>query len=85
MELLGTALLFLGIAISAVAGIWFLVVAFRQSILWGLGCLFVPFVSLIFLIVHWSEAKRPFLWSLIALIPIIAGVALSGGSFAEAL
>lgn len=85
MELLGTALLFLGLAISVVAGIWFLVVAFRQSILWGLGCLFVPFVSLIFLIVHWSEAKRPFLWSLIALIPIIAGAALSGENFTDAM
>lgn len=83
MELLGTALLFLGLVISVVAGIWFLVVAFRQSVLWGLGCLFVPFVPLVFLIVHWAEAKRPFLWSLVAILPMIAGFALSGGSLVE--
>lgn len=45
-------LLAVGFIISVVAGIWFLVVAFKQSVLWGLGCLFVPFVSLIFLIIH---------------------------------
>jgi hypothetical protein len=78
MDMLGYALLIIGLIISAFAGIWFLVVAFRQSVLWGLGCLFIPFVSLIFLIVHWAEAKRPFLWSLLALLPLFLGVALSG-------
>ena len=78
MEILGTILLVIGFAISAFAGIWFLVVAFRQSVLWGLACLLIPFVSLIFLIIHWNEAKRPFLWSLLAIIPIFAGLALSG-------
>lgn len=78
MEMLGTILFIVGLIISTFAGIWFLVVAFRQSVLWGLGCLLVPFVSLIFLIIHWSEAKRPFVWSLIALLPIFAGIALSG-------
>lgn len=77
MEIIGLILLVIGCVISAVAGIWFLVVAFRESVLWGLGCLFIPFASLIFLIMHWSEAKRPFLWSLLAIVPIAIGMLLA--------
>lgn len=64
MEMLGLLLWVVGGIIGLVGGIWFLVVAFKESIWWGLGCLFVPFVGLIFLILHWSEAGKPFLVSL---------------------
>jgi hypothetical protein len=77
MEIIGLILLVIGGVISFVAGIWFLVVAFRESVLWGLGCLLIPFVSLIFLIIHWSEAKRPFLWSLLAIVPMVIGALMS--------
>ena len=50
----------LGIIISVVGGIWFLVAAFKVSIGWGIACLFLPFVQLIFLFVHWKEARKPF-------------------------
>lgn len=53
--------LLIGGLICLFALIWSAVVAFRQSIWWLLGCWFVPFVGLIFLIKFWSEAKRPFL------------------------
>jgi hypothetical protein len=43
-----------------VGAIAFIVVAFRESILWGLGVLFLPFVSLIFLVLHWGKAKNSF-------------------------
>jgi hypothetical protein len=68
------ALFYIGCLISIVAGIWFLVVAFKTSILWGLGCLIVPFVSLIFLFMHWEAAKKPFLWSLLGFVMIIVPV-----------
>lgn len=43
------------------AGYFMLVVAaFRIGALWGLGCLFLPFVSLFFLMMHWDVAKKPF-------------------------
>ncbi len=77
------ALVMIGFGISAVAGIWFLVVAFKESVLWGLGCLLVPFVSLIFLIIHWQDAKRPFLWSLLAVVPLVIGLLLGGPSLSE--
>ncbi len=59
--------------------IWFLVVAFRKSVLWGVFCLFLPIVGFFFLIVHWPEAKRPFMWSILAWVVLMIGVALGGG------
>ncbi|MBC8026746.1 MAG: hypothetical protein H7Y89_12190 [Steroidobacteraceae bacterium] len=68
------ALFYLGCLISIVTGIWFLVVAFKTSVWWGLGCLILPFVSLIFLFMHWEAAKKPFLWSLLGFVMIIVPV-----------
>ena len=50
-------------ALMLVGGIMVLVAAFRQSVLWGLACLFVPFASFVFCIMHWQEAKSGFLLS----------------------
>lgn len=62
-------LFYVGLAICIIGGIGTLVAAFKTSILWGLGCLFIAPVSLFFLIVHWGNAKNPFFLQL-------AGVAL---------
>jgi hypothetical protein len=62
---MGTAILVVGLIIMLVGGIWILVNAFKTSIWWGLGSLFVPFVSLIFVIMNWQDNKKPFFISLI--------------------
>ncbi|MFT4255596.1 MAG: hypothetical protein QM599_01310 [Pseudoxanthomonas sp.] len=74
---LGTLLTYLGLAVFVIGAIGTLIAAFKTSILWGLGCLLVAPVSLIFLILHWDVAKNPFFLQL-------AGVALMfiGGSVA---
>lgn len=54
------ALAFLGLGIALLGAIWFLIVAFSESILWGLVCLLVTPASLLFLVMHWNEAKNPF-------------------------
>jgi hypothetical protein len=59
------ALFFVGALISIVGGLWLLLVAFRESVAWGLGVLFVPFASLVFVFRHWGVAKWPFLFSLL--------------------
>ena len=51
--------------------------AFRVSILWGLGCLFLPFVSLFFLITNWDKAGRPFLIGLLGAAVLVGGVILT--------
>ena len=50
--------------VALVFGIMLLVQAFKVHVLWGLGSLFVPFVGLIFAIMHWPQAKKPFLGAL---------------------
>ncbi len=70
-----TILLVFGVILSVIGGIWFLIVAFQESVLWGLGCMFVPFVSLIFLISHWRDAAKPFGLSLLG--SVIIAIALA--------
>jgi hypothetical protein len=70
------ALYALGGLIVTVGGIWLLVAAFRVSVIWGLGSLFVPFISLAFVITHWPEAKRPFLVQLVGCLIVVAGLGL---------
>jgi hypothetical protein len=53
-------LIIVGYIIMAVGGIWILVIAFQDSLLWGFLCLCVPLASLVFVITHFEEAKKPF-------------------------
>lgn len=76
MEILGIACLVIGLIIALVFGIQLLILAFKESILWGLGSLFVPFVSLIFIIMFWDKTKKPFLCYLISIPFFILGVVL---------
>ena len=61
------ALAYIGVAIFIIGGIGTLIASFKTSILWGLGCLFIAPVSLIFLILHWDVAKNPFFLQLIGI------------------
>lgn len=74
---IGIGLLILGLVLAFIGGLWFLVAAFRESVLWGLACLFIPIVQLFFLIVHWDEAKKPFLLQLLGLAAIVIAMLIS--------
>ena len=73
MEILGTICLVIGAIISLIYGIKLLILAFQTSVLWGLGYIFVPFVSLIFICMHWEKTKSPFLRGLISIPFFIIG------------
>ncbi|HEY0947089.1 MAG TPA: hypothetical protein VGD81_17535 [Opitutaceae bacterium] len=83
MQILAFVLLAAAMLVSLVYGIQLLILAFRKSVLWGLGYLLVPFVSLIFIIVHWDDAKRPFLKSLIAIPLFLIAAFLTPLDFPE--
>jgi hypothetical protein len=76
MEIVAYTLLLVGFVVALVYGIQLLVLAFRTSILWGLGYLLVPFVALVFIVMHWDEAREPFLKGLIAIPLYIVGLML---------
>jgi hypothetical protein len=74
------------ILLSMVNGIWFLIHPFKKSFLWGIGCIFVPFVSTVFEYKYWQEVRRPFEVGLIcsALVGIAMGTALGAYRFIPA-
>jgi hypothetical protein len=78
MEAIALVLLVVGVLVMGVAGIVLLTQAFQTSIMWGLGYLFVPFVSLIFVVMYWQETKKPFLYMLGGLVVFMVGIALGG-------
>lgn len=57
-----------------IGGVRLLISAFRTSILWGLGCLFLPFCQLIYLIVHWEDAKSGFFLYLKGAFVLVLGL-----------
>lgn len=62
---LGLLLFLAGMLFAVACGLWFTYETFCESILWGLVCLIFPIASLIFLVMHWDRAGKPFLYSLI--------------------
>lgn len=71
---LGVIAVWLGLILMVVGGILFIVAAFREGILWGIGVLVLPIINLIFLILNWQRAKGPFFIQLYGLGFILLGV-----------
>jgi hypothetical protein len=78
MATLGTVLLVLGLAVCTVGGIQILIIAYSKHILWCIGCFLFPVITMLFSILHWSEAKKPFLLYLGGMILTVLGSYLSG-------
>ncbi|SFN37520.1 hypothetical protein [Dokdonella immobilis] len=68
-----SAMLLTGYIIVVLGGLWLLVVIFQTSVAWGILSILVPFVSLLFVIMHWDDTKRPFLVQLVGLVLIYFG------------
>ncbi len=66
-------LIYFGFLILLIGSIGFLIVAFKNSILWGLGCLLISPISIIFLIFYWNDAKNPFFLQLIGIFVVFLG------------
>jgi outer membrane biosynthesis protein TonB len=83
MSALSFVLIILGWLLSLVGGVWLLVVAAKQKkYLWMVLIIFVPFAALVYVILNWAEAKKPFFVSLAAIPLLIAGGAMG---FSEAM
>jgi hypothetical protein len=66
-------LVYLGLLIFIIGGIGTLIVAFKTSVWWGLACLFIAPVSLLFLIMNWGVAKNPFFLQLVGVGIMLLG------------
>ncbi|HOX05517.1 MAG TPA: hypothetical protein PK280_03865 [Planctomycetota bacterium] len=84
MATVGLILTIVGGIVAFVGAIMVLIQAFKVSVLWGLGSLFVPLVSLIFVIMNWGVAKKGFLIQLAGLGLLILGTVLTAVGAASA-
>lgn len=72
-------ILYAGLGIFIVGGIGLLIAAFRTSTLWGLGVLFIAPVAIIYMIVHWQDAKGPFKLQIFGLVIVVAFAYMNDG------
>jgi hypothetical protein len=79
MAMLGMLLMLVGAIISLIFGVIILIKAFQTSILWGLGSLFIPFVVLVFVAMHWADTQKPFLYAVGGWVLMLVGGLLGGG------
>jgi hypothetical protein len=81
MQTAGMILNILGLIVGMGGGIWLLVVAFQESVGWGLACMLIPCAALYFVFTHWDEAKLPFLVNIGgAGLSVIAALLMGGGT-----
>jgi hypothetical protein len=73
------ALMVIGYLVLFIGSLMFLIAAFRESILWGLACVFFAPASLLFLVTHWEQARTAFAIQILGFILAAVGIALSGG------
>lgn len=62
----------LGILLSVIGSIWFYVEAFRQDVVWGFACLFIPFATLVFLFKYTERVLMPTGLSFLGIICLVA-------------
>jgi hypothetical protein len=77
---MGILLILIGFIILVIFSIQILILAFKESRVWFIGSLIIPFVMLIFVIMHWEKAKSPFLKGLIAIPFYVIGFIMVGSS-----
>lgn len=79
MDLSTTAFIALGLGfvVTFVSAIMLLVAAFRQSFVWGMVALLVPLGNLVFICLHWADAKKSFFTSLVGMALCVGGLVLA--------
>ena len=80
MWIIGILICLAGIILSFAAGMMLLHRMFLKSgALWAVASLFVPFVSVIWIVQNWEEGRSPFVKSLVGAGLCIIGSAVTSG------
>ena len=77
MAMISGLLIFLGVVLSIVGGIWILVLAFSESIIWGLLVLVFNPAGWVFVGMHWEDTKQPFFIQLGGILACFLGLMLA--------
>ena len=81
MENLEGIALIIGSIVLLIGFIMIVIQAFKQSAMWGIAVLLIPFVGFVFVARYWTEGRNGFLISVVGLL--VAGVAIYGGGEKE--
>jgi len=71
----------LGVLVSIVGEVMFLTAAYRRSVLWFLGSLFLPVVWLVFFLMHLKETWKPVLMCMSGFVVSCLGYWAGGFQF----
>lgn len=78
-------LLIAGLIAAIIGSVMIIVAAFRESIVWGVASLLIPFAAFVFIALNWEEAKTGFFWSVGGLALMLAGSMMAPGAEAASL
>lgn len=70
-------LIFTGWMFIILGGLSILVKAFKENVGWGLGCLFIPILQLVFIFMHWNETRYVFYLQLVGAGSVLLGLLLA--------
>ncbi len=73
MTVVGYILMLVGLITGLVGDIMFLTVAYRRSLWWFFGCLFIPIVWIIFFFLNVKATIKPTCLSLLGLLLVVLG------------
>lgn len=74
--IVGIILFLLTSLLVTITYLWLVVIAFKESPVWGLICLFVPVATTLFAILHWDEAGSAFLTMMASTVVQLACMAM---------
>jgi hypothetical protein len=74
--MMSAVLMLVGGVLVLVGSIMFIVNAFKVSVAWGLGVLFLAPVGLVFLVKNWRESKTSFLIQLAGVALVVVAILL---------
>lgn len=78
MTSLAVGLMLISLLVVVVGSVMILVAAFRQSVLWGLAYLLIPFAGLVFIVKYWDESKQGAKILGVGIVLLILGALLAG-------
>ena len=81
MIVFGIILFWFGLATWLAGNLKFLAIVFRYSRIWFFGCLFVPFVPLIYFLLYPRQTWKPMLIGTVGMLAAIIGYGLGGLTF----
>lgn len=78
MTLIGSILCVIGLVIWLAGEVRFLAIAYRRNLAWFLGCLFIPFVAWLFILLNLRQTWKPTATAIVGFVIAVTGYLMGG-------